>query len=62
MLIAYWLIRTYLILSALMFLPAMQALAGESRSASAIAVGSVGFTVSDMGRSVAFYSPSPNTP
>ena len=50
------LIRTYLILSVLLFLSTMQALAGESRSVSATAVSSIGFTVSDMDRSVAFYS------
>lgn len=54
--LANQLIRTCLILAALIFLPAMQALAGEGRSASAMAVGAVGFTVSDMDRSVAFYS------
>ena len=50
------LIRTCLILVLLMHLPAVQALAEESRSASVTAVGSIGFTVSEMDRSVAFYS------
>jgi catechol 2,3-dioxygenase-like lactoylglutathione lyase family enzyme len=56
MLLVSRLIRTSLILAVLTFLPAMQVLAGENRSVSTIAVGSVGFTVSDMDRSVAFYS------
>ncbi len=50
------LIRTCLILTMFMFLPAMQALAGENSAASVTAVGSIGFTVSEMDRSVAFYS------
>ena len=49
------LIRTCLILAVLMHLPAMQALAGDSRSVSVTALGLIGFTVSDMDRSVAFY-------
>ena len=56
MLITYRLIRTCLILAVLMYLPATQVLAGESHSASATAVGSIGFTVSEMDRSIAFYS------
>jgi catechol 2,3-dioxygenase-like lactoylglutathione lyase family enzyme len=56
MLLRNRLIRTYLILAVLMFLPTMPVLAGESRSASVTAVGSIGFTVSEMDRSVAFYS------
>ena len=55
MLLANRLIRTCLILAVLMHLPAMQVHAGESRSASVTAVDSIGFTVSDMDRSVAFY-------
>ena len=51
-----WLIRTVLILAVLTFLPTMPLLAGESRSASVAAVRSIGFTVSEMDRSVAFYS------
>ena len=51
-----WLIRTVLILAVLTFLPTMQLIAGESRSASVAAVRSIGFTVSEMDRSVAFYS------
>ena len=50
------LIRTCLILTMFMFLPATQALRGEKSAASVIAVGSIGFTVSEMDRSVAFYS------
>jgi len=50
------LIRTCLILVLLMHLPAMQAHAEEIHSASVTAVGSIGFTVSEMDRSVAFYS------
>ena len=56
MLLRNLLIRTCLILTMFMFLPAMQALAGESSAASVTAVGSIGFTVSEMDRSVAFYS------
>jgi catechol 2,3-dioxygenase-like lactoylglutathione lyase family enzyme len=56
MLLANRLIRACLIVSLLMHLPVMQVLAGESRSASATAVRSIGFTVSEMDRSVAFYS------
>lgn len=51
-----WLIRTVLILAVLTFLPTMPLLAGESRSASVAAVRSIGFTVSEMDRSIAFYS------
>ena len=51
-----WLIRTVLILAVLTFLPTMQLIAGESRSASVAAVRSIGFTVSEMDRSIAFYS------
>ncbi len=51
-----WLIRTVLILAVLTCLPMMQVLAGESHSTSVAAVGSIGFTVSEMDRSVAFYS------
>lgn len=50
------LIRICLILAVFIHLPAMQVLAGESRSASATAADSIGFTVSEMDRSVAFYS------
>src|SRR5262245_36528084 len=49
-------IRTCLILAVLIQLPTHQALAGESRSVSVTALGSIGFTVSDMNRSIAFYS------
>ena len=51
-----WLIRTVLILAVLPCLPTMQVLAGGSHSTSVAAVGSIGFTVSEMDRSVAFYS------
>lgn len=51
-----WLIRTVLILAVLTCLSMMQVLAGESHSTSVAAVGSIGFTVSEMDRSVAFYS------
>lgn len=51
-----WLIRTLLILAVLTFLPTMHVIAGESRSASVAAVRSIGFTVSEMDRSIAFYS------
>lgn len=50
-----WLIRTVLILAVLTCLPSMQVIAGESRSASVAAVRSIGFTVSDMDRSIEFY-------
>ena len=50
------LIRIFLIVTVLIQVPAMQVLVGESRSASVSAVSAVGFTVSDMDRSVAFYS------
>jgi catechol 2,3-dioxygenase-like lactoylglutathione lyase family enzyme len=50
------LIRIFLIVTVLIQVPAIQVLAGESRSASVTAVGPVGFTVSDIERSVAFYS------
>lgn len=50
------LIRTCLILVGFIHLPALQVLAGESRSASVTAVGSIGVTESEMDRSVAFYS------
>ena len=50
------LIPICLILVLLMHLPAMQALAEESRPSSVTAVGPIGFTVSEMDRSVAFYS------
>ena len=50
------LIRTCLILAVLLHLPAMQVLAEENHSASVTGVGSIGFTVSDMDRSVGFYS------
>ena len=56
MLLRNHLIRTCLILVLLMHLPAVQALAEESRLASVTAVGSIGFTVPEMDRSVAFYS------
>jgi catechol 2,3-dioxygenase-like lactoylglutathione lyase family enzyme len=56
MLLGSQLIRTSLILAVLMFLPTMQVIAGESPSVSTTAVGSIGFTVSDMDRSIAFYS------
>lgn len=56
MVIRNWLIRTYLFFAVLMILPGMQVLAGEHRSASATAVGPIGFTVSAMDRSVSFYS------
>jgi catechol 2,3-dioxygenase-like lactoylglutathione lyase family enzyme len=51
-----WLIRTVLILAVLTFLPTMPLIASESRSASVAAVRSIGFTVSEMDRSIAFYS------
>ncbi len=50
------LIRTFLIIAVLIPLLAMQVFAGESPPASVTAVGSIGFTVSEMDRSVAFYS------
>lgn len=49
------LIRRCLILTILLCLPTMQAFAAESSPALVTAVASVGFTVSDMDRSVAFY-------
>src|SRR5512134_2254965 len=55
MLLKNRLIRTCLIIVMLMHLPAMQALAGESRSVLITALSSIGFTVLDMDRSVAFY-------
>lgn len=51
-----WLIRTVLILALLPGLPTMQVIAGENGSASVAAVRSIGFTVSQMDRSIAFYS------
>ena len=48
-------IRTCLIFAVLMHLPTMQVLAGESHPVSVTALGWIGFTVSDMDRSVAFY-------
>jgi catechol 2,3-dioxygenase-like lactoylglutathione lyase family enzyme len=56
MLLRNRLIRTCLIVAVVLHLSAMQVLAGESRPASVTAVGSIGFTVSEMDRSVAFYS------
>src|SRR5512134_3789787 len=55
MLLKNRLIRTCLIIVMLMHLPAMQALAGESRSVLITALSSIGFTALDMDRSVAFY-------
>ncbi|HSF68442.1 MAG TPA: VOC family protein [Nitrospiraceae bacterium] len=48
-------IRTCLIFAVLMHLPMIQVLAGESHPVSVTGLGWIGFTVSDMDRSVAFY-------
>ena len=50
------LIRTCLIIAVFIHLSAMQGLAGEDRPVSVTTLGAIGFTVSEMDRSVAFYS------
>ena len=55
MLVSTRLIRVCLILTILLCLPTVQAFAAENTSALVTAMTAIGFTVSDMNRSVAFY-------